>query len=593
MRSMRWTLLPAMGLLGLGALMTPTAACNNGGGQDDGPDISDNHLVSTAWLADHQDDSDLVIIDARESDAYLEGHIPGAVSASFSEEEMLSHGVDISYGGGLDYFVDLDGPIPFQDGSPEKIQQAVRSFGINEDSVVVVYDAGVAFDAARFFSTLEYHGFEEIYLLDGGFYKWQSEERPTTEQVPEVTPGDFVAEIEDPSIRVDTDYAVAAVKDPERQLLTSLLPSWYYGDYLAYAEPGHIPRSYLIPLRYFYNSDATWRSSAEIRALVEFVGMRWDREIITYCGGGPLSAATYFGLKHVAGHAHTRNYQGSVVAWMADPRGLALDMYQHPERLRDATHISWWAGDRIQHLLEDPPALVVDTRSEAAHDAGHIPWSVSLPAGDATDLVARTSAEWATRLGERGVAPGQEVILCDTAITPRTALLTWLLEYLGHGHVSLCRRGVGGWEAAGFELTTEETLITPPEDPIDVAVHPKEFVPDVQDELRLADASSSPVDERFARMWLVASPQMGASLPFDPEDESHVHVPWDELYTAEGRLRPAPELLTVLQDAELERFSEIVCTSDRLAEAAAAYVALRIMGYPRVRLYLPEDAGVL
>jgi 3-mercaptopyruvate sulfurtransferase SseA len=102
-------------------------------------------LVSTQWLANRLEDGSVVIVDARPTEPYLEGHLPGAVSASFSAEEYLSYGRDVSYGGGLDLFGDRTGQIPFQDGPPGQIQDAARGLGIHDASVVVVYDGGADF----------------------------------------------------------------------------------------------------------------------------------------------------------------------------------------------------------------------------------------------------------------------------------------------------------------------------------------------------------------------------------------------------------------------------------------------------------------
>lgn len=564
-------------------LLCGAVACGGGDGGD-GVEQRGDHLVSTDWLAEQADDPGLVIIDARPTDDYLEGHLPGAVSASFSEQEATSHGVDTSYGGGLDYFLDEDNPIPFQDGPPEQIQQVVRSFGIDDDSTVVVYDLGPAFDAARFFSTLEYHGFEDIHLLDGGITKWQAEDRPTTQAIPEVEPGDFTASVPEPQIRVDTTYVLRALDDPDKVAITSLTPAWYYGSHLAYSEAGHIPKSKLIPLAYFFEPDGTWKSADGLRPLVEVVGIDQEQEMITYCGGGPLSAATYYALKYLADYPRVRNYQGSVVAWLHDDRGLELHSYQHPEMLRDAQWIHWWAGDRIQHLFTDPPALTVDVRPAADYEPEHIPWSVNVPLTGPDTITGQGPDAWANDLGAKGVGAEMETVICDAGIRPTTALFFWLLEYLGHPEVSLCRDGVAGWEDAGFELTAEATIIDEPQDPIDVAVHPKDFAAQPQSALRLTSADQARIDDRFARSWLVLAEEVPEAVPAD----EYAHLPWEQLLTEDGRLQTAAALYTALDEAGVHRFSEIVCYSDQPAEAAVGYLALRLLGYPLVRLYLPE-----
>ncbi|MFW5967226.1 MAG: sulfurtransferase, partial [Persicimonas sp.] len=257
----RWTwLLAVVGLV---------VAC--GGMHEDGPHSEgpDERLVSTEWLSDHKDDDNVVVVDTQPTDQYMSGHIPGAVSASFSPEEYESHGQDVSYGGGLDLFSDRDADIPFQDGPPEQIQDAARSLGINRDSTVIAYDHGPDFRAARFLFTLHSHGFADVRILNGGFTKWTAEERPTTEEVPEVERGDFVAEQLNEETIATTDYVAATREDDGVKLISGLLPSWHYGGDLPYSRPGHIPNTVHIPMGYFFNSDGTWKDPSSIRPLFE------------------------------------------------------------------------------------------------------------------------------------------------------------------------------------------------------------------------------------------------------------------------------------------------------------------------------------
>jgi hypothetical protein len=40
---------------------------------------------------------------------------------------------------------------------------------------------------------------------------------------------------------------------------------------------------------------------------------------------------------------------------------------------------------------------------------------------------------------------------------------------------------------------------------------------------------------------------------------------------------------------EAGRFSEVVVAGETLGEASLAYLALRLLGYPMVRLWVPDD----
>lgn len=564
-------------------LLAALALTSCGDGSSGRPEPPEQRLVSVSWLDEHRDE--VVILDARPSHEYAEGHIPGAISLSFAPEDATSNGVYVSYGGGLDLWVDTDNPVPFQDASPEEVQEAVRALGISDDSKVVIYDAGAHFHAARAFFTLHYHGLRHVQLLNGGIGKWESVGKATSTEVPQVEPGNFYARVEDPRLKVDTDDVLEAISDPERQLVHSLPPAWHYGSYLAYSRAGHIPSTKMIPLGYFFNSDGTWKSPQTLRVLFEAQGIDLDRQIITYCGGNPLSACTFFTAKFVAGAEDVRNYHGSVTAWLEDPRDLPLDHYQHPNMLRDTDWIHWFAGDRIQHLLLDAPAVVVDVRSEQEYDAGHIPWSVNVPMGGADEALGVTRTQWADRLGAAGVGGPIEAVVCDEGLTPRAAAMFFVLEHLGHRDVSLCADGISGWEAL-HALTQEETLIASPEHRIDVAIHPQELEPQPTD--RVVTSLTDEGREGFPRLWVVTSEEIPEALA----GADVVHVPAAAHLDASGRILSAGALWALYEGEGLQLFGDVAIHGDDWQQASIAYVALRLLGLPMVKVYLPEDAAL-
>ena len=546
-------------------------------------DISgDNRLVETEWLNAHLGDPGLVIIDGRPTAEYLEGHIPGAVSASFSEEDASSRGYNVSYGGGIDLFLDGENPLPFQDGPPEQTQAAVRSLGIDQDSIIIVYDQGSHFHAGRFFWTFAQQDFETIYILDGGITKWTADGYSTTQEIPPVSEGDFVAAEPDPTCVAVTDDVFASLSDPDVVVVSSLTSSWHYGSYTAYTIPGHIPGTVHVPLGYFFNSDRTWKSKEDIQRMLDVVGITPDKSIITYCGGGPLSACMYFTFKHVLGYPEVRNYTGSYLGWISDPRNLPVNTYGNDHWLRDTAWCHWWVGERMQTLMPVSPALAVDVRPPADYESGHIPWSVNIPLDDSDLAVATTASAWADTLGSHGVSNDIEVVVVDETVSPRTTLMFWLLEYLGHEKVSMASEGLTGWIAAEYPTTTEDTLIAEAITPIDVAIQPTTYTAAPRAELWL-EAPDAPSDHPFSRVWVISAEEVPADIPVD----DYRHVPWTENLTDEGRLATAGALASLYEDAGVSYFSEIICYSDELAEATMTYFVLRLLGYPRVAVYMP------
>jgi len=148
-------------------------------------------LVNASWLADHQDDANLRIIDVQPNvHDYIQEHIPGAV--------YLTEGVLRASNGG---FPTTYSPVGC-------IQEAFRRAGIEADSPVVVYTGKGAFSGrgdglgqTMMAYTLAKYGHNAVYLLDGGLDQWKSEGQELSQEYPTVEPSGFTVQARD-------DYAV-------------------------------------------------------------------------------------------------------------------------------------------------------------------------------------------------------------------------------------------------------------------------------------------------------------------------------------------------------------------------------------------------
>jgi thiosulfate/3-mercaptopyruvate sulfurtransferase len=130
-------------------------------------------LVSTGWLADHLDDTNVVILDCRfafDRDAKLDyeaAHIPGALYLDWSKD-----------------LTDLDHPVDAMIAPPEKVAATMERLGIRDDTLIVGYDHEGGHFASRLWLVLARYGHgEQVRILDGGWTAWQQEGRPETSEV--------------------------------------------------------------------------------------------------------------------------------------------------------------------------------------------------------------------------------------------------------------------------------------------------------------------------------------------------------------------------------------------------------------------------
>lgn len=544
-------------------------------------------LVSVKWLAKHKDDPNLVIIDVSKTKYYLENHIPGAVSGSFSSKDYISYGIDTSYGGD-DLLVDPDARLPWHAGSPQYVQSVMRKMGISNDSTVVVYDEGAHFHACQFYFALTFHGHKNVYLLDGGFAKWASEGLPVTREISGVKPGDFVAKIEDPSKTVDTDYVLTRLYKKDTVVVYAVTSKWYYGSYLAYNRPGHIPSSVLAPYPDQFQADKTWRPVDMLKRQYLAQGIVPEKEVIVYCGGNPASRSAWFTLRHVLGYPNVKVYYDATTGWLKDPRDLPMHLYQNQHLLRDPLWVHWWAGTRIQYLLRDPGTIVVDVRPEAQYKSGHIPYAVNIPVVELLANKNMTLENWQTLLGQKGIAKHKEVVIYDAQKGDRASLMFWLLEYMGHPKVSIMNGGLAGWNAWNLKLKKDETIIARPQTKFDVAISPENFMANPQKNTRLVNADEKADFFGFPRVWIACSKKVPGKMPVS----EFKHIPWDQNLDRKGNLKNAGKLIKVYEDTGVLKYAEIVCCSDSVKDAAMTYYALRTLGYPQVRVYLPRKGAL-
>ncbi len=265
-------------------------------------------LVSTDWLAEHLDDPTVRVLDCRfyfdDADrgrrAYLDAHVPGAL--------YLNWTTDISEPqGGLEYMAP----------SADRFRDTMQRFGIGDRTTVVGYDDEGGHYVSRLWLIARRFGHDNIRILEGGWVKWQAEERPTrsgTEPAP--APASFTIQDERPDALVDAQEVLRRRDDPETLLVDVRRASEFSGEEVRSRYGGHIPWATWVFWQDNLNWDANrdFRPLDEIRARYEAAGVTPDRRIITYCHGAVRAAHTAFTLK-LLGYPDVQVYDGSWEEW--------------------------------------------------------------------------------------------------------------------------------------------------------------------------------------------------------------------------------------------------------------------------------------
>ena len=126
-----------------------------------------------------------LVLDLRPPDAYVAGHVPGAIHLDL-------WGVSL---------IDTD-PAPLA-AFMWMIEHVLAGHGVTASTPVVVYDEQSGMRAARAFWFLEYFGHPSVRLLDGGFNAWTRAGLPIARDAGPLSPSDWTGSRETGTIATD------------------------------------------------------------------------------------------------------------------------------------------------------------------------------------------------------------------------------------------------------------------------------------------------------------------------------------------------------------------------------------------------------
>jgi thiosulfate/3-mercaptopyruvate sulfurtransferase len=271
----------------------------------------DQVLITATELADLIEAGDpLTILDVRwrldEPDgraAFEEGHLAGAVYVSL-DEELSDHAVT---GRGRH-------PLP----SGRSLEAAARRWGVQQDSLVVIYDDWNRAGSARAWWVLTAAGLPKVRILDGGLGAWRSAGReletgPVTPQGGNVTvPHDDLYAGARPTLTAEQAGAGAVT------LLDARAPDRYRGD----SEPvdavaGHIPGARNLPSGSVLAADGTFLGDYALAQQLSDRGIDQADPLGAYCGSGVTATIAIAALAAMGREAAL--YPGSWSEWSSDP----------------------------------------------------------------------------------------------------------------------------------------------------------------------------------------------------------------------------------------------------------------------------------
>lgn len=290
-------------------------------------------LVSSQWIKSlisgekpqGYDNQKYVLVHAhyRNREAYLSGHIPGAI-----DMDTLA----------------LESPETWNRRSPEELKLALEEHGITADTTVVLYgkfmypnnddpfpgSAAGDIGAIRCAFIMMYAGVKDVRILNGGFQSWEDEGfEVSTDDVPKQPVVNFGVSIPQiPELAVDIPEAKEMLASATAELVC--VRSWpeYIGEVSGYnyiEKKGRIPGAIFgncgsdaYHMENYRNLDHTTREFHEVAEIWKEVGITPDKHLAFYCGTGWRGSEAFFNA-WLMGWPRVSVFDGGWLEWSNDP----------------------------------------------------------------------------------------------------------------------------------------------------------------------------------------------------------------------------------------------------------------------------------
>jgi thiosulfate/3-mercaptopyruvate sulfurtransferase len=244
------------------------------------------------------------------------------------------------------------------------------------------------------------------------------------------------------------------------------------------------------------------------------------------------------------------------------------------------------SAPELTHALTAPvPPLLLDLRPAERFAPGHLPGSIHLDLWGLSliDTSQAPLRAFMWMIGHlfalRGVTPDRPVVVYEDDSGVRAARAFWFLEYLGHPDVRLLDGGVRAWSRGSGPMTTECVTPAPSEWHGTPQAERLATWQDVRDRLGSPDVTVLDTRSEAEYFGELVRARRGGAIP------GAINVEWKRNLREDGTFKSPDELAAMYAAAGITPDREVVTYCQGGYRAAHAYIALELLGFPRVRNY--------
>lgn len=256
-------------------------------------------IIDLATLKAHlaQAHPGLLLVDVRDNETYLQGHIPGAINLPV--EHTFNQQGDRT-----------------RIASLQQILENLRQAGIQNSDYLVLYDDGMLRSAAHVFWVLETYGHQKLSVLDGGIAGWIAQHGNVTSIETQLPKSQYLPSIS--THRLSTELTtLMAIKNTHVEIIDARNRQEYLGITSKARRKGHIPSAISIPWHENLEQGGPTPSVKPKKALLSLYSELDKKDkVITYCNRGKESALTYLVLRSLGYNVSV--YDGAWLEWGND-----------------------------------------------------------------------------------------------------------------------------------------------------------------------------------------------------------------------------------------------------------------------------------
>ncbi|MBI4529275.1 MAG: sulfurtransferase [Deltaproteobacteria bacterium] len=242
--------------------------------------------------------------------------------------------------------------------------------------------------------------------------------------------------------------------------------------------------------------------------------------------------------------------------------------------------------EELKDKIGSAGLCLIDTRPAEEFAQGHIPGAVhfdlfGLSLIDTSPAPLKAFMYMIEHILElRGVRMEQEVVFYDEVAGMRAARGLWFMEYFGHENVRLLDGGIRAWRNAGYPIARD--AVAPKPSQLRTKEN-REVLATAEDVLQsIGKPSVCFLDTRSEDEYMGRNVRAarGGAIP------GAIHIEWTDNLDASGKFKSDEELKAMYGKAGITSDKEVISYCQGGYRAAHSYLALRLIGFPKVRNYL-------